>query len=187
MPPCRHLPNAGLGDRSNCDDVSRFAAVTPTLRRVLHHVPRAVQVGVDDRLPAVVADVDSIHRELAAGVVDDVIQATVRLESVVHQLLDRFRFADRHGNCVDAITKLAKKLGGFGQPLLVATTDDQRGAKLCKPLQSLGRFPCPLPRQWPLAPSGGRVDTPARRRVNHRRLDQIVWCIGSWASRGRAF
>ncbi len=74
------------------------------------------------------------------------VQATVRLESVVHQLLDRLWFADGHGNRIDRIAKLAQKLGGFGQPLLVATTDDEGGAKLCKYRRNSPTYPRARPR-----------------------------------------
>ena len=57
-------------------------------------VPGAVQVEVDDRPPALVADRERVRLELAAGVVDQVVDAAEALEAGVAERVDRLDVAD---------------------------------------------------------------------------------------------
>ena len=49
----RHTPPDYSDD---VDDASRLAVITPMTRGALHHVPGAVQIGVDYRIPALRLD-----------------------------------------------------------------------------------------------------------------------------------
>ncbi|MBA7682005.1 hypothetical protein ES703_90351 [subsurface metagenome] len=74
-------------------------AVAPALRGGLHHVPGAVEVGVDDGVPALDREVDRSLRGLSAGAVDEDIEAAVLFPDLVEQGGDRLGLADIHCKC----------------------------------------------------------------------------------------
>ncbi|MGY3482768.1 hypothetical protein ACVW1C_000651 [Bradyrhizobium sp. USDA 4011] len=62
--------------------------------RGLHHVPGAVEIGVDDRVPALDREIDRGLRELAAGAVDEMVDAAMRDPQRVEHRADRVGIPD---------------------------------------------------------------------------------------------
>lgn len=54
-------------------------------------MPGAVEVGVDDRVPAVRRDIGGMRRKLASGVVDEDVQAAVALPDRCPECADLLR------------------------------------------------------------------------------------------------
>ena len=61
----RNLRHAPPYVRYNVDNVSRLALLPPILSGGLHHVPRAVEVGINHREPTLDTEVDGRLWELA--------------------------------------------------------------------------------------------------------------------------
>ena len=112
-------PNYG----DDVDDVSRLAAITPVARGVLHHVPGAVQVGVDYRIPALRLDIDGRLRELTSGVVDQDVQPAVLAPDLVHHRGDLVRVTYGHRVSADFAAQAAQEFSRLLQPLLIAAAD----------------------------------------------------------------
>src|SRR6266436_2094297 len=55
--------------------------VAPALRCGLHQVPGAIQIGVDDRVPALHRKIDRGLRKLSAGAVDQTVDAAMRADA----------------------------------------------------------------------------------------------------------
>ena len=71
-------------------------ALAPLAGGALHHVPGAVEIRVDDREPALDAEVDGRLRKLPAAVVDQHIQPPEALPDLRHQRVHLLRIADGH-------------------------------------------------------------------------------------------
>ena len=81
-------------DHHDIDDTAGMLVVAPAFCGGLHHVPGAVQIGVDDRVPAFDRKVDRGLRKLSAGAVDESVDAAMRCPDRVEQRVDRLRFPD---------------------------------------------------------------------------------------------
>jgi hypothetical protein len=64
------------------------------LRGALHHVPCAVQIGVDDGVPAFHRNVDRGLRKLPAGAVDQNVETAMLRPDAIEDRRDRVRLAD---------------------------------------------------------------------------------------------
>jgi len=68
--------------------------VAPAPSRRLHHVPRAVQVGVDDGVPALDAEIDRRLRKLPARAVDEEIEPPAHRPNPIKHRSDLLRLPD---------------------------------------------------------------------------------------------
>ncbi len=109
------------------DDIARAARVAPFLRRCLHHVPAAVQVGVDHRVPAAGRDVDGRLRELAAGAVDQNIHRAPGPDPVPERL-DRGAVAHVQHIAAGAVAGVAQRRDQRVDLVGLAAGDDDLGA-----------------------------------------------------------
>src|SRR5260221_10093440 len=75
-------------DHHDIDDAAGVLLVAPALGGRLHHVPGAVQIGVDDRVPALDRKIDRGLRKLPAGAVDETVDTAVRGPHRVKQRVD---------------------------------------------------------------------------------------------------
>ena len=102
-------PNSGR----DVHNVARLGMIAPASSGGLHHVPGAVEVGVDDRVPALVGEIHRVRRELAAGVVDQHVQAAEALPYGFEQRFDLLGVADAHreGEDLAAAAEAAQLLG----------------------------------------------------------------------------
>ena len=82
------------GDDDDVDDSAGMLAVAPTLGRGLHHVPGAVQIGVDDGVPAFYREIDRGLRKLSAGAVDETVNLALCAPDRIEQRVDRVRLPD---------------------------------------------------------------------------------------------
>src|SRR6185503_3041057 len=71
------------------DDAAGMSVVAPALRGCLHHVPGAVQIGIDDGVPALHGKIDRRLRKLPAGAVDQAVDTAMRGPDRVEQGVDR--------------------------------------------------------------------------------------------------
>src|SRR5262245_50539188 len=76
------------------DDAAGVFALAPALGGGLHHVPGAVEVGVDDGVPALDREIDRGLRKLPAGAVDEDIEAALLVPDLVEEYGDGVRLAD---------------------------------------------------------------------------------------------
>ena len=106
--------------RHDVDDVSLLAALPPVAGGLLHHVPGAVEIGVDHGLPALDRKVDRLLRKLPARVVDQHIQPALFLPHLPHQGFHLFRVADGHGLGHHGRPQLGEALFGDGQLFRIA-------------------------------------------------------------------
>src|SRR5258707_1384921 len=147
------------------DDAAGVLVVAPGLRRGLHHVPGAVQVGVDDGVPALHRKIDRGLRKLSASAVDEVVDAPVRGPDGVEQRADRVGLADvgDMGGCLEVAA------GHFGdqriEPGLIATDNGDMRADACEQ---------PGDRAPDAAGAAGHDDHPVLQRIagENRRMDR---------------
>src|SRR5258707_1384925 len=153
------------GDDHDVDDAAGVLVVAPALRRGLHHVPGAVQVGVDDGVPALHRKIDRGLRKLSASAVDEVVDAPVRGPDGVEQRADRVGLADvgDMGGCLEVAA------GHFGdqriEPGLIATDNGDMRADACEQ---------PGDRAPDAAGAAGHDDHPVLQRIagENRRMDR---------------
>ena len=130
----RHAGQAAVHGSGDGDDAAvALALPDPALRRALHHVPGAVQVGVDDGVPALVGEVHRVRGELPAGIVHQHVDAAEAFPDGVEQAFDLRRIADRHRVHEDlAARQGAQLLGTVLQRIELAAADRQRGTQACE-------------------------------------------------------
>jgi hypothetical protein len=75
-----HLPEQrqSRGNDHDIDDAARMLVVAPAFCGGLHNVPGAVQIDVDDGVPAFCRKIDRGLRKLAAAAVDETVNAAMR-------------------------------------------------------------------------------------------------------------
>ena len=78
-------------DASNKFDAARYRS---NLDWLCSHVPGAVQIGIDDRVPALYRKIDRRLRKLSAGAVDETVEAAMRGPDRVEQGVDRIGLPD---------------------------------------------------------------------------------------------
>ena len=96
------------------------------------HVPGAVQIEIDHRTPAAVADLSRRGGKLTAGVVDQKIDAAEALDGLLNQRLDLIDVANVGGHGQAANAGVDDLFGRPVQVLSVAAGDDDIGAKVGK-------------------------------------------------------
>jgi hypothetical protein len=111
------------------DDAARPLCVAPTPGSLLHHVPGAVEIGVDDGVPALHREVDRGLRKLAAGAVDENVDAAEFRSDPVIQRRDRGRVADIQRFAGDLQAGGAHRRHRRVELGLVAPSDDHFGAE----------------------------------------------------------
>src|SRR5262249_16194130 len=92
----RDLRHATAHDGNDIDDRTTGVMLAPQPCSALHHVPGAVQIGIDDRVPTLDREADGGRWILSAAVVDHGVDLTEALPGRLHELLDLRRIADRH-------------------------------------------------------------------------------------------
>ena len=85
------------GDHNDVDDAARLLCIAPALRCRLHHEPGAVEVGVDDGVPALHREIDRGLWELSAGAVDQDVEPALPGPDLLEQRGHRLRIADVDG------------------------------------------------------------------------------------------
>jgi hypothetical protein len=95
----------------------------------LHHVPGAVEVGVDDGVPAFDRKVDCGLRKLPAGAVDEDVETTVVCPDLLEQGIDRVGLADVGGISGGFQISRGQLSGERVELCLVASDQDDMGAE----------------------------------------------------------
>ena len=121
------------------------------------HQPGAVDVEVDHGAEAFRADPLGRAEELAAGVVDEDVEASVALEQAVEEAADRLLLADVERLVFEGARQLRGQRSRLGQRLLAPTAGDDGGAET----RQLQRR---LPPQT-AAGAGDRADLPLEETV----------------------
>ena len=128
-------------DDHNVDDAAGIFVVAPVLCGGLHHVPSAVQIGIDDGIPALYGKIDSRLRKLPARAVDEAVDAVMRLPDRIEQSFDRIGILNI--GCVCGCLQLPSCQVRYEsiEPFLVAANQDDMCAEPCE--QPRGGAPDP--------------------------------------------
>src|SRR5579883_2218471 len=105
----RHVRQSAIDRGGDIHDVACLVAISPAPGGGLHHVPCAVQIGVDDGFPALDGEINCRLRKLPASVVDEHIEATVSRPHALHEGLHLVRLANVHRHRVDVAAEAAQQ------------------------------------------------------------------------------
>jgi hypothetical protein len=132
----------------------------------LHHEPGAVEVGVNDRVPALDRKVDGGLRKLAPRAVDENVQATVRRPYGLDQFVALLWLPDVHSMSACLETARFERRGQRIELVLVSASDDDMRAEASEqPRRRTANAPGPATHERDHSVErAGRIDGLASRK-----------------------